>query len=313
MRYEHICRWVLETPWAILPSKLAAILDVLALRASGEKLTEEEIRARIGAAARPVHRVTGNVAVLPLIGTISHRAGMMSESSGGTSTERFTAAFRQALADPNVGAIVIDVDSPGGSVEGVPELSSEIFNARGPKSIVAVANAMAASAAYWIATAADELVVTPSGEVGSIGVWAAHEDDSAYLEQMGVKMSIIRAGKYKIEANPFEPLTEEARAAIQEQVNDYYSMFVDAVARNRGVTAKAVRDGYGEGRVVGAKQAKALGMVDRIATLDETIQRLTGNSRKVGMSAEAGTGLVSGPSAEFRRRRLRLALRDVGM
>ncbi len=215
MRYEHIARWVMETPWAILPSKLAAILELLALRVAGERLTEEEIRARIGAAARPVHRVTGNVAVLPLFGTISHRAGMMAESSGGTSTERFTSLFRQALADPNVGAIVLDVNSPGGSVEGVDELSSEIFTSRGTKPIVAVANGMATSAAYWIATAADELVAIPSGQVGSIGVWAAHEDDSVYLEKLGVKVSLIKAGRHKAEENPFEPLSDEARSAIQ--------------------------------------------------------------------------------------------------
>ncbi len=313
MKYAHIARWVMETPWAILPSKLVAIMEVLALRVSGERLTDEEIRERIGAAARPVHRVTGNVAVLPLFGTISHRAGMMTDGSGGTSTERFTALFRQALADPNVGAIVLDVNSPGGSVEGVTELSNEIYNARGAKPIVAVANGMAASAAYWIATAADEMVVIPTGDVGSIGVWAAHEDDTAYLEKLGVKVSIIRAGKYKIEANPYEALSEEARAAIQERVDEYYGMFVDAVARNRGVSAKVVREDFGEGRMLGAKQAKASGMVDRIATLDETIQRLTGKGRKAGASAEAETAIVSGPSAEFRRRRLRLAMRQAGV
>jgi len=284
-KYSHITNFVLNTPWAITSDKLLTIMDVLAYHAAGGKLTAEEVRERIGAAQRPSARATGAVAVLPLYGVIAQRMGMLTESSGGTSTEQFARQFRAALADSQVGAIVLDVDSPGGTVNGVEELSAEIHAARGQKPIVAVANSLAASAAYWIASAADELVVTPSGEVGSIGVLAAHEDDSAYFEREGIKTTLVSAGKYKVEGNPYEPLSDEARAYLQERVNDYYDMFVRAVARNRGAGAQEVRNGYGEGRVVGAKQAKALGMVDRIGTLDETVERLQ-HGRRSRMQAE---------------------------
>lgn len=237
--------------------------------------------------------------MLPLIGTIVQRADMFTDVSGAASVQRFTEKFRAALADPQVGSIVIDVDSPGGQVSGVEELSAEIFNARGQKRIVAVANSLAASAAYWIATAADEVVVTPSGEVGSIGVFAVHEDISGMLEQAGVKVNLVSAGKYKTEANPFEPLGEEARASIQGRVDEYYDQFVSAVARNRGVKRSDVRGGFGEGRVVGAKQAVSLGMADRVATLDETINKLLGGRR----SRRAGASL------DFRQRRLRAVSR----
>src|SRR5690606_30987632 len=145
--------------------------------------------------------------------------------------------------------------SPGGQVNGIQELSDLIYSARGKKPIIAVANHMMASAAYWIGTAADEIVVSPSGEVGSIGVFAVHEDISGALAQDGVKVSIIKEGKYKAEANPFEPLNEEARAAIQESVSEAYGAFVGAVARNRSVDAEVVRNGFGEGRMMGAQRA----------------------------------------------------------
>jgi signal peptide peptidase SppA len=299
-RYSHIVNAVVNQPWAIVPDKLALIVDLLRFYAAGNKFSAEEVQERIGAAARPSARISGAVGVLPLYGVISHRQGLMSDTSGGTSVEGFTKQFRVMLADPQVGAIVLDVDSPGGAVDGVDELSAEIYRARGAKPIVAVANSLAASAAYWIATAADELVVTPSGEVGSVGVIAAHEDVSKFQESEGVKTTLISAGKYKSEGNAYEPLTPEAKDYLQSRVDDYYNLFTATVARNRGVGVQAVRDGYGEGRVVGAKKAKADGMVDRIDTLDATIERLM-KRRKDQDHAAA--------ELDTRQRRLRAAAR----
>lgn len=286
LKYGHILNFVYETPWAILPSKMAIILDLLSLRASGGMLTEEEIQARIGAVAKPQNRNVGAIAVLPLFGTIIPRGNMMMESSGATSVERFTQQFRQAMADPQVGGVLVDIDSPGGNVQGVAELADEIHAARGVKPIAAIANSLAASAAYWIGTSADELSVTPTGEVGSIGVFAAHEDISALMEKRGVKTTIISEGKYKTEGHPYGPLDDEARAAIQERVGEYYGMFIDAVGRNRGVAASDVRAGFGEGRVVGAKKAKQLRMADYVETMDGAMQRLARRMMK-GASGNA--------------------------
>jgi capsid assembly protease len=307
LRYTRIIEAVCETPWAILPSKLAVIRDLLALRASGQKLTAEEVRERLAADASSVEARNGRsekvsssgaIAVMPLVGTIIPRADLFSEMSGAVSAERFSRAFRAALNDEDVSAIVIDIDSPGGQVGGVPELAAEIYRARGKKPITAVANTLAASAAYWIGTAADELVVTPSGEVGSIGVVAIHEDISGLLEKEGVDVSLITAGKYKVEGNPFEPLNEEARTAIQGRVDEYYGMFVADVARHRKVSRAAVRDGFAEGRVVGAETAVSLNMADRVATLDQVLSELSQRQqRQARARAETDT----------RRRRLRAA------
>ncbi|CCF83640.1 signal peptide peptidase SppA [Nitrolancea hollandica] len=306
LAYPAIRRFISETPWAILPEKLAQIDELIRLRAHGVRFTAEEIEQRIGAASRPTARTSGSVVVLPLFGVISQRMNLMSAMSGGTSTEQFGAMFRQALADESVGAIVIDIDSPGGSVNGVPELASEILRTRGQKPVIAVADSLAASAAYWIATAADELVVTPSGQVGSIGVISVHEDVSQSLAQQGVAVNLITAGKYKGEGNPYEPLTDEARGAIQAEVNRYYDMFVSAVAKGRSVKPSAVRGGFGEGRVVGAQEAVSLGMADRVGTLRETIARLAGGTRAGRLRAEEAGHATVEADLDRRRRRLRL-------
>lgn len=286
MKGSLILQAVYETPWAILPGKLLAILDVVHRHAAGELLPQAEIDAIKAAARKPAAQMAGAIAVLPVFGTIFPRANLMTEHSGGASAEGLAAQFRALVADPNVGAIVLDVDSPGGAVSGIDELGTEIFKARGTKPIVAQVNHLAASAAYWVATAADEMVVTPSGEVGSIGVFAAHQDVSAALEREGVKVTLISAGKFKTEGNPYQPLGEEARAAIESRVADYYGAFTKAVARNRGVSVADVQGGFGEGRVVGAKEAVRLGMADRVGTLEETLERLMRGSGKRGMSAE---------------------------
>jgi signal peptide peptidase SppA len=293
--YDQIIAYVRDMPWAIRPSMLAVILDLIRYRAEGGELTPEEIRLRLeDAQAASKKRSSpiasgGAVAVINIFGPIVQHADMFSEVSGMVSTEGVTALFRGVMNDPNVKAIVLNVDSPGGGVYGVDELATEIRAARGEKPIVAVANSQMASAAYYIGAAADEIVVTPGGEVGSIGVFMAHQDLSEALKLEGVGVTLISAGKYKTESNPFEPLTEEARAALQKTVNAYYDAFVSAVSKGRDVRASEVRGGFGEGRMVVAKEAVALGMADRIETLDETIDRLgRGGFRRKSRASQFG-------------------------
>lgn len=276
-KYAHILQAVYSRPWAILPSTLALIVDILQFRASGGVLTDDEIQARVGGAQngpRKGGRQVVNVAQIPIYGPISQRQNLMSASSGGTSVEGIAADFRAALADETIDGIVLEFDSPGGTIDGIPELADEIRAARGSKPIVAHANTLAASAAYWLATAADEVVVTPSGMVGSVGVFTAHQDLSKAAEMDGVKTTLISYGKYKTEANRWEPLSDDAKANLQEQVDQIGAMFVSGLAANRGVPVDAVRKTYGEGRIVLAKQALSAGMVDRIDTLDNTIRRV---------------------------------------
>ena len=273
--YRRSVEYIAETPWALHPSMLATIVGIVGERASGHMPSADEIRERIGTrSVEDMPATQPGVAVIPLYGAIVPRASMFSDVSGASSGQSFQASFREALADPDVGAIMIDVDSAGGSVQGIPELAAEIMAARGSKPIVAQVTGIAASAGYWLASACDELVVTPSGAVGSIGVYSSHTDLSAAQAKAGVKKTFISAGDYKVEGNPFEPLSKEAEAAMQADVDAYYEMFVQAVADGRDVTTEKVLADFGQGRMVLATAAVAAGMADSVATFDETLTRL---------------------------------------
>ncbi len=279
-RNAHVLREIAETPWAMRPQALAQLVELVAAGAD-----EDDIHERMGvAAARPARRA-GTVAVIPLQGVIRPKPSLLAMlfGAGGGGLLSFRSMLREALGDEQVTGILLDVDSPGGLVDLVPEVAAEIRAARGTKPIVAIANTFAASAAYWLASQADELVVTPSGEVGSIGVFVAHEDWSRFDERMGVTTTLIAAGKYKTEGNPLEPLSDEAREAMQAKVDEYYGMFVADVAKGRGVSEKAVRGEFGEGRMVTARTAVKLGMADRVETLEQAAMRLVrggGHSRR---------------------------------
>lgn len=301
-RYQRIIGAVLAQPWAIDPDSLAwaAVCDVLALRAEGEALSDSEISARIEAARngpRSGGSRSGTVAIIPVYGVITPRANLMSAMSGGTSAEELGSTIAAAMSDPEVDGVVFDVDSPGGNVQGIDEVASAIRSYRGQKPMVAIANHMAASAAYYIASAADEVVVTPSGAVGSIGVIAAHQDISEAQAKLGVRTTVLSAGKFKAEGSQFAPLSDEARAAFQGELDTFYGMFVRAVAKGRGVSVDAVRSGYGQGRVVLAKAALEAGMVDRIDTLEATIRRVARGGvtmRAVPAGDQAPSALLAG-------------------
>ncbi|WP_279483417.1 S49 family peptidase [Aureimonas sp. SK2] len=274
MKYARILLAVASEIWAMQPEKLEAMIAFLALQAEGAKFDAAEIEARISPQmSSDVARREGAVAILPLRGVVANRMNMFSSISGGTSNEAFGAAMREAVADDRVNAIVLDVDSPGGTVQGTEELSSLIHSLRGQKPIVAQVNATAASAAYWIASAADEVVMTPTGWVGSIGAMTVHDDISAALERAGVKRTVIKSAEGKNEAPPHLPLSDEARAQLEAQCAFFDKMFVDRVASNRGVSTAVVRSDFGKGRMVIGADAVRAGMADRIATMDETLAR----------------------------------------
>jgi capsid assembly protease len=323
MKYSRIVAEFYRRVWCIREETLMDMQSLIRQQSEGAKWSVEEIRERITAAnlasgyrghqaleARymrafddePISMeaasgkrnaaAPGSVAVIPMTGIISHRMSMMSEISGagGGSTQALTALFRQALNDSNCKAIVFDVDSPGGSVEGVTELASEIYDGRKMKPITAVFNAMGCSAAYWLASAASDLVCTPSGQCGSIGVYMLLQDESEALKNEGIKITILKAGKYKAEGHPAEPLTDDARNFLQSQVDSVYGMFVKAVAQQRGVSQAAVREGMGQGRSLLASDAVKAGLADRVGTLDDVLE-------KYGVKKNAGAKAESQPSA----------------
>lgn len=291
-RYAHVLRAVEERPWALHPPVLRMMADLARLRSAGGRLEPEEIDRRLAAAAddngaRSGAVMSGPVAIVPVYGLLAKRMSLMSAMSGGTSYDELQSAIAELVNDPAVSAIVLDVDSPGGEVDGLTEFAAFVRAARERKPVVAQVDTLAASAAYWIASQCTEVVVTPSGQVGSIGVYTAHQDVSGAMAQDGVQVTLVSAGKYKVEGNPYEPLAEDARAAIQDQVDAYYAMFLGDVARGRGTTPDAVASGYGEGRTVMARAAVAAGMADRVDTLEGTVNRLKPRSQRQRQAASS--------------------------
>ena len=268
-QYPQLVNAVFNQPWAILPEKLEMIADILRRYIVGE--SGSPIEAQTEHVSRSENG--GTVAVIPVFGMMAQRMNLMAAASGGVSTEWIGEQIDRYGSDNTVKTIILDIDSPGGEVFGLEELANKIMALREKKRVVAVANPWAASGAYYLASAASEIVVTPSGQVGSVGVVAIHTDVSEMQKQSGVQSSLIYAGKYKVETSQLAPLSDEARAGIQENVDRYYDMFVSTVARGRGIGKASVRSNYGQGRMIMAKEAVKAGMADRIATLDETIEK----------------------------------------
>ena len=287
LKYSRLLNYALRTPLATTREMHDVIWDILRFRAQGGRLTPDEIRARIGddEAPSPSARRAGAVAVIPIWGVIAYRN--FDASSGMTSGEFIAALFRQALRNEDVTAILFDINSPGGTVEGIPELADEIFKARGTKPMVAIANAQMGSAATYLGTQADEVVSIPSGETGSIGVYGLHEDYSAWLDKEGIKITTFQHGEHKLEGAPWAPLSDESKAFYQSRVDEAGRLFDAAVARARGVSVADVRKTFGQGRMFSAKDALKVGLIDRIATFEETVARLVKTSGRKGASTRA--------------------------
>lgn len=290
---HHLLAFALSQPWALRPETMAAFAAVLARRvavkegiaervlATTPRAMEDDVEPQVPAHVAMMSRAGGassnsggSIGVIKIRGTIVQRADQLGLCEGGTSTEDISLALRSAMADNSIGQIVLHQHSPGGSVYGVQELGDEIRSMRKDKPIVGFISSLSASACYWIGSQCSELYVTPGGEAGSIGVWSAHQNIKAYLEREGIDIKLISAGRFKTEGHPYDALSEEAAAFMQSRVDDYYAAFTTAVAKGRNVPVQQVRDGMGQGRVLGAEAALAENMVDGVMTFDELIRKM---------------------------------------
>jgi signal peptide peptidase SppA len=198
-------------------------------------------------------------------------------------------AIERGMDDPNVRGIALLCNSPGGMVAGCFEAVDKVYARRGEKPIRAFAHESAYSAAYAIASVADSIVVSKTGGVGSIGVVTMHVDWSKWNEEMGLKYTFIFAGKHKVDGNPEEPLSDDAKKRIQARIDELYDVFVSSVARNRGMEEKVVRDT--EALTYTATQAVSIGLADSIGPLDDAVAQFcvdlsTPNSGEQAMSIQ---------------------------
>jgi capsid assembly protease len=261
-----------SNPWLLDPERLAALHRHAARVAHPGNLPK--IEPRIATAA--MRKTKGKIAVLSVQGIIEQRTSLWGWLFGSFATSDGEAALDRLVKAPDISCIVLDIDSPGGTSYGVEEFAGAVQAAKAAKPVYAIANSIAGSAAYWIASQATQLVVTPSGEVGSIGAYIMHTDCSEALAEDGVKVTIVKAGKYKAEGNPYEALTDAGRDQMQATVDALYTRFVKAVAAGRGTSPDEVRSKMGQGRMVPAEKAVAAGMADKVMTFSQLLDRLGG-------------------------------------
>lgn len=273
---------------ALLESRAGAYLARRAYEDEGD-----EPRRAVEGLAR-----VGRVGLLRLSGIIIPDGPGWLEAWGLAPLSLFRRRLDRAAASGDLDALVIRVDSPGGFANGVPEAAAAVARAAGAKPVIVVTEYLAASAAYWIASQATELVVAPSGDVGSIGVFAAHTSYAEKLKQDGIEVTVIRSTPQKAEGTPWEPLGEDARDHQQSIVDRIHEEFVLTVARGRRVSPATVRsEAWGRGRLVSAHEAVAAGMADRVGELGDTVAGLaasgTGNGgKRAAVDRASGDGLL---------------------
>jgi len=277
--YARILSKITESIWLITPTALAMIVDIVDKRITDGKLTDEEIAIRLQDIGVRENGATtssaaNGVGVLSLFGPIFGKANLMTQMSGATSLEIFRDDLQEMLENDRVHSIVLSIDSPGGTSDGVAETGEMIKEGRNIKPIYAIADSQAGSAAYWLASQATEVFATPSGSVGSIGAYTVHEDRSVSDAQEGRKYTFISAGPYKTEGNPHEPLSAEGVAYRQEVIDEIYDDFVTAIANGRNIDKSVVDSDFGGGRMVTAKKALEVGAIDGITTQNALISTL---------------------------------------
>lgn len=297
--------------WALEPRKLEQVADFAQALIEG-RATNGDLFAQVAGEsegeAKP-YTVTGDgVAVISVNGVIARRLNLFSSISGGTSTELLGAWARKAGDDPGVRAIVMDINSPGGGVFGLTDLVGTIRTVRQVKPVVAFTAELMCSAAYWIGSAADEMVCTVDAEVGSFGVACMHIDRSGADEKAGVKRTMLSAGKYKRIASDEKPLSDEGREYLQQRVDHYYTLFVDAVAENRSMSVEDVLENLADGSTHIGKEALARGFVNFVGNMEFALARalvLADNMNSINSTQEAdmpgttpqGAGADNGGSA----------------
>lgn len=277
MKYENLASLVFNQPILCSPEYAETICVVLqdkldinteGMEATGAEKREQELSV-----------TPEGTLIVPILGSMTHRASFLDAMSGIQSYGAIQSKIQAGLDDPSVKSILLDMDSPGGSVAGAFDLRDYIYSIRGQKPIVALARDTMASAAYLIGSACDKVYTTQTGQVGSIGVVAMHLDQSAKNKQAGVKPTFIYAGEYKTAGNPHEPLKGAALEYLQESVNQSYDMFVDAVAEARGIDADEIR--ATEARVYRGQKAVEIGLADGVMTMDSALKELANSAPRV--------------------------------
>jgi len=279
--YPHLAQKLFNVPLAITPQKAEIVMAALADRfglarlfhADGRVVALDDWDDDIGEPAQArAYEVVEGVAIIPVTGTLVQKLGTLRPYSGMTGYDGLRANLSMALADDAVRGIVLDIDSPGGEVAGCFDLADSIYKARGSKPIWSILTESAYSAAYALASACDRIVVPRTGGTGSVGVICMHVDMSKALGAAGVNVTLIHYGDRKADGADSRPLSDEALSRYQSDVDAMGELFVKTVARNRGLSVKAVRATQAT-TFLGAAGVE-IGFADAVQAPDEAFRSL---------------------------------------
>ncbi len=253
----------ISKPWAMDSVMVGVLKNIV----HSDELLEVETRDMSGYSQRySGYEVLDGTAVISIYGVISKRPGIIQRIlQPGPSIPEIEENIRSAMADPAVKRIILDIDSPGGSSDGVLELSDYIYSLRGQKEVVAYANGQMCSAAYWIGSSAKKIYASRGAMVGSIGVYAVVADYTVANGMAGIRREIVQAGASKAAGHPDKPFTQKDRNVIQEEVDTIFDLFVESIARNRGKSIEAVLK-VATGDIFIGKVAFEKGLVDGLMT-----------------------------------------------
>lgn len=272
---------ITSSQWAIVPDFLNQISAqqhkcALGILQSGPGLSLPRPAAELA------YQIANGVAVIQSTGITMKQPSLLLSLLGGTSTRALEGAISRAAADPAIKAVVMVIDSPGGTVDGTETLAQAIRAADAAKPVYALATGTMASAAYWYGSAARAVYAAEgTTAIGSIGVVATHTDTSKRHEQAGIKVSEIVAGRYKRISSQHGPLTAEGKDTLQTQVDYTYGLFLAAVAQHRGATVQRVMSDMADGRIFIGEQARQAGLIDGIKSLDQLLSEVSSGAVNV--------------------------------
>jgi signal peptide peptidase SppA len=287
---------ITSTPWAITAEALEQIYEIAARQTSE---SWEAVAAKMG---KPLENtwtaeIRDGVAIVPVMGPIFRYANLMTSYSGATSVQDLATDLRAALENPAVRAILLNVNSPGGQVDGINEMAGMIRDARASKPVNAYIGGYGASAAYFLASQASEIVADPTAMVGSVGVVVGFTDRTAADEKSGIKrMEIVSSQSPK---KRLDPTTDEGRASVQAMADDLAEEFIAMVAAGRGVAVEKVLADFGQGDSMMARRALTAGMIDRVGSFEGLLAEMAApTSASIFLSGGKGGSMADVKTAE---------------